>query len=100
MSTLWLVATPIGNLGDLAPRAVEVLASVALVCCEDTRRTGKLLQHAGIRAERLAVCNEHTEFEQFVPLDDLGLDEPTLEIAVDAPGAHRRSGSLVERPGP
>jgi len=68
MSTLWLVATPIGNLGDLAPRAVEVLSSVALVCCEDTRRTGKLLQHAGIRAERLAVCNEHTEFER---IDDV-----------------------------
>lgn len=68
MSTLWLVATPIGNLGDLAPRAVEVLGSAALVCCEDTRRTGKLLQHAGIRAERLVVCNDHTEFER---IDDV-----------------------------
>lgn len=80
MSTLWLVATPIGNLGDLAPRAVEVLASVALVCCEDTRRTGKLLQHAGIRAERLAVCNEHTEFDRIDDvLDVLGCG---LDVAV------------------
>jgi 16S rRNA (cytidine1402-2'-O)-methyltransferase len=61
MSTLWLVATPIGNLGDLAPRAVEVLGRAGLVCCEDTRRTGRLLQHAGVRATRLAVCNDHTE---------------------------------------
>ena len=61
MATLWLVATPIGNLDDLSPRAVSVLDAATLVCCEDTRRTGRLLQHAGIRAARLAVCNEHTE---------------------------------------
>lgn len=61
MSTLWLVATPIGNLGDLAPRAIDVLAHAALICCEDTRRTGPLLRHAGIEGARLAVCNDHTE---------------------------------------
>lgn len=64
MSTLWLVATPIGNLGDLSPRAVDVLAHVGLVCCEDTRRTGLLLQHAGVKAARLAVCNDHTELSR------------------------------------
>lgn len=73
MSTLWLVATPIGNLGDLAPRAVDTLRHARLICCEDTRRTGLLLQHAGIRAERLAVCNDHTELARIADvLDVLG----------------------------
>jgi 16S rRNA (cytidine1402-2'-O)-methyltransferase len=58
---LVLVATPIGNLGDLSPRAVATLAEAELVCCEDTRHTGRLLQHAGVRAKRLAVVNDHTE---------------------------------------
>jgi 16S rRNA (cytidine1402-2'-O)-methyltransferase len=58
---LVLVGTPIGNLGDLTPRAVETLAAADLVCCEDTRRTGRLLQHAGIRARELRVVNDHTE---------------------------------------
>ena len=61
--TLWLVATPIGNLGDLQPRAIEMLAAAELVCCEDTRRTGLLLHHSGVKAKRMAVCNEHTEHD-------------------------------------
>ena len=58
---LVLVGTPIGNLGDLAPRAVEALSSADAICCEDTRRTGRLLQHAGVERRPLAVVNEHTE---------------------------------------
>jgi 16S rRNA (cytidine1402-2'-O)-methyltransferase len=55
------VATPIGNLGDLSPRAVDELGAADAIACEDTRRTGRLLAHAGIRARRLIVANEHTE---------------------------------------
>lgn len=59
--TLVLVGTPIGNLGDLAPRAVEALRAADAICCEDTRRTGRLLQHAGVERRPLIVVNDHTE---------------------------------------
>lgn len=58
---LVLVGTPIGNLGDLAPRAVEALCAADAICCEDTRRTGRLLQHAGVPRRPLVVVNDHTE---------------------------------------
>jgi 16S rRNA (cytidine1402-2'-O)-methyltransferase len=57
-----VVATPIGNLGDLAPRAVEVLRTADLVCCEDTRRTRALLSAAGVGGgARLRSLHAHNE---------------------------------------
>lgn len=58
---LVLVGTPIGNLGDLTPRAIEALTAADAICCEDTRRTGRLLQHAGVPSRPLVVVNDHTE---------------------------------------
>ncbi len=58
---LVLVGTPIGNLADLSPRAVEALRTADAVACEDTRRTGRLLQHAGVTARALLTVNDHTE---------------------------------------
>ena len=63
-AALVLVGTPIGNLGDLSPRAVEELAKADVVACEDSRRTGRLLQHAGIRARELLVVNDHNEAQK------------------------------------
>lgn len=58
---LVLVGTPIGNLGDLSPRALEALGEATVVACEDTRRTGRLLSHFGIASPAYIVVNEHTE---------------------------------------
>jgi 16S rRNA (cytidine1402-2'-O)-methyltransferase len=59
--SLVLVGTPIGNLADLSPRAVEALRAADAICCEDTRRTGRLLQHAGVDRRPLVVVNDHSE---------------------------------------
>lgn len=56
-----MVATPIGNLGDLSPRAVETLARADYIYCEDTRRTLKLLNHAAIKGPRLVAHHRFNE---------------------------------------
>ncbi len=81
---LVLVATPIGNLGDLSPRAVEALDDADVVACEDTRRTGKLLAHAGVNAPRLLVVNEHTEAAGAAEIAELVADGNTVVLVSDA----------------
>jgi 16S rRNA (cytidine1402-2'-O)-methyltransferase len=58
--TLYVVATPIGNLADLSPRAVEILRAASLIACEDTRTSRTLLARHGINARTLAL-HEHNE---------------------------------------
>ena len=75
-----LVATPIGNLGDLSPRAVEALSGADVIACEDTRRTRQLLAHSGIKTPRLVVVNDHTEAARV--RDVIGLLDAGSRIAV------------------
>ena len=62
MATLYIIGTPIGNLGDISFRAVEILKNADLVACEDTRRTLKLLSHLGIRVKMLSCRSQNEEF--------------------------------------
>ncbi len=62
MPICYLVATPIGNKSELSPRAIEVLSSVAVVGCEDTRNTGALFASFSIHTKRIS-CHEHNEEE-------------------------------------
>ena len=62
--TLWLVGTPIGNLGDVSERAARTLEAADVIACEDPRRTRKLLSHVGVPARRLVGFNEGNERRQ------------------------------------
>ena len=62
MAILYIIGTPIGNLGDISFRAVEILKKADLVACEDTRRTLKLLTHLGIRVKMLSCRSQNEEF--------------------------------------
>ncbi|MCI5127190.1 MAG: rRNA (cytidine-2'-O-)-methyltransferase, partial [Candidatus Electrothrix sp. AUS3] len=57
--SLYIVATPIGNLNDISQRMQDTLASVDLLACEDTRHTGRLLAHLGIKAKLTSYHKEN-----------------------------------------
>ncbi|MPZ89168.1 MAG: 16S rRNA (cytidine(1402)-2'-O)-methyltransferase [Nitriliruptorales bacterium] len=80
---LVLVATPIGNLEDLSPRAARTLAEADVVAAEDTRRTRILLDHAGVHVPMLSV-HEHNEDRRAGPLLDRVAAGETVVVVTDA----------------
>ena len=112
MSTLYIVGTPIGNLGDITYRAVETLKNVDVVAAEDTRHTLQLLTHLEIRKPLISCRAQNEEFaaQKIIQLMDEGKN---IAFASDAgtpgisdPGAVlaglvRKAGhSVVPIPGP
>ena len=95
MGTLYLVATPIGNLEDITLRAIRILREVSLVAAEDTRTTRKLLSHHGI-TQRLISYNEHN-MKARTPRLLIALDEGNVAFASEAgtPGVSDPGYELV-----
>lgn len=92
--TLYVVATPIGNLQDMTPRALEVLKAVSLIAAEDTRHSGRLLQHFGIQTPTTA-CHDHNErgksqqlVERLLAGEDLALISDAGTPLISDPGYH------------
>lgn len=94
---LVLVATPIGNLGDLSARAVRTLAEADVVCCEDTRRTRALLSAAGVRAPRLVAVHRHNERQQAAEVAARAAAGERVAVVSDAgtPGVADPGAALV-----
>ena len=94
--TLYLVATPIGNLEDITYRAVRLLGAVDLVACEDTRHTRKLLNHYGIQAHTVSY-HEHNEKERAEELCAALLTGKSVAVVSDAgtPGLNDPGFRLV-----
>ena len=82
--SLILVATPIGNLGDMTQRAIETLQSADVICCEDTRHSGKLLAHFGVTDKKLIVINEHTEYDAREEIVALVVSGSLVALITDA----------------
>ena len=80
MSTLYVVATPIGNLSDMSPHAIETLKAVSLIAAEDTRVTRKLTTHFGIETP-LVSCHQHNERSRAPEIADRMLNED-IDVAV------------------
>lgn len=92
--TLFVVATPIGNLDDLSARALKVLGAVTLIAAEDTRHSARLMQHFGIGTP-LAACHEHNErdegnrfIERLLAGDDVALISDAGTPLISDPGYH------------
>jgi 16S rRNA (cytidine1402-2'-O)-methyltransferase len=81
--TLYLVATPIGNLADITQRALQVLNDVDLIACEDTRHTHKLLQHYGITTKTVSY-HEHNEQQRTAQLIDSLKQGSDVAVVSDA----------------
>jgi 16S rRNA (cytidine1402-2'-O)-methyltransferase len=81
---LVVVGTPIGNLGDLSPRAVEALATADVIYCEDTRHSRKLLTHAGITGVPLRSLHEHNEEDRVDEVVGAVASGRTVALVTDA----------------
>lgn len=94
--TLYLVATPIGNLEDITGRALRVLREVDVIACEDTRHTRGLLSHYGI-ATRMLSYHEHNERERAVELGEVLESGASIAVVSDAgtPGINDPGFRLV-----
>ena len=95
MGTLYLVATPIGNLEDMSPRAIRILREASLIAAEDTRHTGKLLKHFGIETP-LTSYFEHNKFNKldFI-LDKLSHGDVALVSDAGTPSINDPGYELV-----
>lgn len=80
---LYVVGTPIGNLSDLSPRAIEVLKSVDLIAAEDTRVFGKIASHFDIKTRRVS-CHEHNEKDVIPELIDKMVNGASVAVVSDA----------------